>query len=71
MFLKQRQESINFQRTFDESNIKKDDFTSVNNAQHNSILTIHKVARKDAGTYQCFAANSFESQQGIFFFNFY
>ena len=45
-------DTINF-RTVDESNIKKDDYTSANNAYHNSILTIHKVARKDAGKLPC------------------
>lgn len=50
-------------RSVDESNIKKDDYTSANNANHNSILSIHKVARKDAGQYQCVAANDFENVQ--------
>lgn len=57
-----KQDTINF-RTIDESNIKKDDYTSSNSAHHNSILTIHKVARKDAGIYECVVSNFFENAQ--------
>ena len=56
-------QDVNNFRSLDESNIKKDDYSSANSAHHNSILTIHKVARKDAGQYQCIGSNDFENAQ--------